>query len=171
VVAAVVVILLACGVGGLGLTYGAQWAAGKAVAFFKDQTTPPWEKKTQDQGDERIADTASQTAGPLTVTVASVRVNSEVTMLSVTAENSGSQTIALPIYRFAQLNAEGSDTMQADTAASKWDIQVPAGGKLSGKIVFDGVIGPDVKTATLSFAHVMGGFDGPQSISVEISLN
>jgi len=171
VVAAVVVILLACGVGGLGVTYAAQWAAGKAVAFFKDQTTPPWEKKTQDQGEERIAKAASQTDGPLTVTVTSVRVNAEVTMLSVTAKNSGGETIALPIYTSAQLNADGSDTMQADSAASKWDIQVPPGGKLSGKIVFDGVIGPEAKTATLSFAQVMGGFDGPRSISVEISLN
>jgi hypothetical protein len=42
---------------------------------------------------------------------------------------------------------------------------------ISGTIVFDGVIGPDVKTATLSFAQVMGGFDGPRSVSVEISLN
>jgi hypothetical protein len=169
--AAVVVVLALCGAGGFGVTYAAQWAAGKAVAFFKDQTTPPWEKKTQDPGVERIAKAASQTEGPLTVTVTSVRVNSEVTMLSVTAKNSGSETIALPIFKSAQLNGDGTDTMEADPAASKWGIQVPPGGKISGRIVFDGVIGPDVKTATLAFAQVMGSLDGPRSISVEIALN
>jgi hypothetical protein len=171
VVAAVVVILLLCGVGGLGVTFAAQWAASRAVAFFKDQSTPPWEKKTQDAGVERIADTASQTKGPLTVTVTSVRVNSEVTMLSVTAANTGNETLFLPIFTSAQLAAEGSDTLQADPAASKWPIQVPAGGQISGTIVFDGTVGSDVTTATLTFAQVMGSLDGPRSISVEIPLN
>jgi hypothetical protein len=171
VVAAVVVVLLLCGVGGLGVTFAAQWVAGRAVAFFKEQSTPPWEKKTQDPGVERIADTASQTAGTLTVTVTSVRVNSEVSMLSVTAANAGSETLVLPIFMSAQLAVEGSDTMQADPAASKWPTQVPAGDEISGKIVFDGTIGPDAKTATLTFAQVMGSLDGPRSISVEIPLN
>jgi hypothetical protein len=171
VVAAVVVVLLLCGVGGLGVTYAAQWAAGKAVAFFKDQTTPPWEKKTQDQGVERIAGTASQTEDPLTVTVTSVRVNKEVTMLDVTAANASGETITLPDFGSAELAIPGAKTLKPDPAAGDWTQQVPAGDETSGTIVFDGVIGAGVTTVKLHFTHVYGPLDGPRSISVEITLN
>ena len=61
--------LALCGVGGLGATYVVQWVGSKAVAFFKDQAKPDWEKKTEETGTQRLASPASKRNGVLTVTV------------------------------------------------------------------------------------------------------
>lgn len=170
IAAVLVVILLLCGVGGWGVAYGAQWAGQRAITYFEEISKPPSQTKTEDPGVERLAGTATRTEGPLTVTVTSARVNAEVTMLMVTAVNTGPERLNLPLFGNAQLTVPGSTTLAPDPFAGTWTDTVPARGETTGMIVFDGVLGPGVTEVTLSFAQIFGTLSGPQSISVDIPI-
>jgi hypothetical protein len=169
--AVLLVVILLCGGGGFGVAYGAQWLGHKAIDAFNQAATPPWERKTQDPGHERLAGTASHSEGPLTVSVSSVRVNSQATIVTITAKNTGTDSLNLPVYSNAQLDVPGVSTFDADPAAGTFKGTVPAHGEATGTIVFDGVIGAGVTRVTLSFANVMGSLDGPGSIAVEIPIS
>jgi hypothetical protein len=164
-------VLVLCGGGGFGLAYGVQYFGHKAIDALHDQATPPWEKKTQDPGRERIARAVSHTEGALTVTVSSVRVNAQATIVTITAKNTGKDSLTLPVYANALLDVPGTNTLNADPAASSFGGTVPARGQTTGAIVFDGVLGAAVTRVTLSFAHVQGSLDGPESISVSIPIS
>jgi hypothetical protein len=164
-------VLVLCGGGGFGLAYGVQYFGHKAIDVLNDQATPPWEKKTQDPGRERIAKAASHTEGALTVTVSSVRVNAQATIVTITARNTGKDSLTLPVYSNAQLDVPGANTLNADPAASSFGGTVPARGQTTGTIVFDGILGAGVTRVTLSFAHVQGSLNGPESISVSVPIS
>jgi hypothetical protein len=162
------VLLAICGGGGYALTTGVSWASDK----LSDIAAPPWKQVTKDPGVERLAAPASNTAGPLTITISSVRVNRQVTIVKISAKNSGSDTLTLPVFSSAQLTVPGSKTLAGDPAASDNDgnIQVPPGGEWNGNVVFDGVIPSGSAQVTLSFAQIYGGFNTPRSIAVPFTV-
>jgi hypothetical protein len=163
IAAVLTVILLLCGAGGFGLAYGAQWAGQWAIARFNDD-------KTKDPGTERLGGPASHTEGVLTVSVSSVRVNDQVTMLTVQATNAGDEALQMPLFGYTQLTVPGTATLKPDPFAGTWPDNVPAAAGASGVIVFDGVLGPDVTEVTLSFTQIFGTLGGPRSISVDIPI-
>ncbi|MFI5913161.1 hypothetical protein [Dactylosporangium sp. NPDC051541] len=163
-------VLVFCGGGGFAVAYGAQAAGQRAIRWLDEQGKPDWEKKTEDPGRERIAKAASRTEGALTVTVTSVRVNTEVVMVTITAKNTGADSLNLPVFNNAQLNVVGADTLNADPASSTFSGTVAAKGQASGTVTFDGALPAGATKATLSFAHVQGSLKGPNSISVDIPL-
>jgi hypothetical protein len=160
------VLLVLCAGGGYGLTQGVGWAADK----LSEIAQPPWKQKTRDPGVQRIAAPASQTEGPLTITVTGVRVNDEVTMVDLTTENTGSETLNLPIFKTCQLASPGQ-TFEADPAASdNWHEVVAPNSETPGTIVFDGVLAAGPAEITLTFAQIYGGLDSPRSISVRVQV-
>jgi hypothetical protein len=165
IVFAAVVLLAVCAGGGYALTTGVHWAADRLSAI----ATPPWLSKTRDPGVERLATQATAQNGVLTLTVLSVRVNNEVTMVKATAANTGSEAITMYVFQNAQLTLPGA-TLSADPAATEWPT-VPPNGEATGTLVFDGVLPPDATEVTLSFSRIYGGLDGPRNISVHIQLN
>jgi hypothetical protein len=162
-----VLLLVLCIGGGFGLTSGVTWAVDKV----SDLVTPPWLNKTKDPGVERLAAEASNTAGPLTLTVQSVHVNDKVTMVDVKAVNTGTDTLELPTFGNALLTT-GDATFQADPHAGASSITAPPGGTPGfGKVVFDGVLKPGAAEVTLTFSHIFGSLRGPQTISVKIRIS
>ncbi len=167
-----VVILLLCGAGGFAVAYGAQWAGQRAIAFFEEQSKSPSERKLEDPGVERIGGTTSSTTGGvLTVTVTSVRVNQQVTVLTATVENQASEALTMPLFGSAQLTVPGAATLEPDPFAGTWSETIPAGGEATGTIVFDGVLGPGEFSVTLSFTQIYGPLNGPRSLSMEIPIS
>lgn len=166
--AALVLMLVLCGGGGLAITYGAHWVAQKFVGAMDDMK-PPWEQRTEEPGVRRLAKPVSKQSGILTVTINAVEVNSEVTMINITATNSGNESISMPR---AQLSVPGSNTLQPDHAVSEFlRGSAPAGGELTGTIVFDGVVGGHVTKVTLAFTSIHSfDFDAPRNISIDIPL-
>jgi hypothetical protein len=162
-----IVLLALCAGGGYGLTSGVTWAVDKV----SDLVTPPWLNKTKDPGVERLAAGASNTAGPLTLTVTSVHVNDKVTMVDVKAVNTGTDNLRLPTFGNAHLTTADA-TFEADPNAGVSDIAPPPGGTPAfGKIVFDGVLKPGAAEVTLTFTQIFGSLRGPQTISVKIPIS
>lgn len=170
VAAALVLVLLLCGGGGFAITYGAHWAAGKVVALLDEAAKPPWERKTEEPGVSRLARPVTKQSGILTLTVTRVEVNSLVTMIDVTATNSGSEALSLPR---AQLTVPGARTLLPDPAVSDFLLgSVPGGGELTGRIVFDGAVAGQATGVTLAFTSIFSmDFDAPRSLSINIPLN
>jgi hypothetical protein len=161
------VLLLVCAGGGYGLTQGVGWAADK----LSDIVQPPWKVKTKDPGVQRLAASASNTEGPLTITITGVRVNDQVTMVDLTAMNTGAETLTLPIFKTCQLNVPGG-TFEADSAASDglWHETVAAHNESIGTIVFDGVLAAGPGQITLTFTQIYGGLDTPRDIAVRFRV-
>ena len=168
IAAVLTVILLLCGAGGFGLAYGAQWAGQWAISRFDDLPDP--DDKTKDPGVERLGGPASQTEGVLTVSVSSVRVNDQVTMITVHATNTGDEALTMPRLGYTQLTVPGATTLQPDPFAGTWPDKVPAADEAGGVIVFDGVLGPEVTEVRLAFTQIFGTLGGPESISVDIPI-
>lgn len=166
-VTALVVILLVCGAGGFGVTYFAQWIAGRAAASFDEITG----KSKANPGVERLAAPVSNTNGPLTITVNSVQVNDKATIIDLTARNEGTGKLTLT-RGFCQLMVPGKPTLETDKFIGSWgDGDVAAHGERNGTIIFDGILGPDTKNVTLAFTTIFGaGFTSPRDIAVDIAL-
>ncbi|GAA1617856.1 hypothetical protein [Catellatospora bangladeshensis] len=160
-----VLLLGLCAGGG----YLATTAMQAAVQQLNEFATPPWIKKGQETGQERLAEEVSETGGPLTITVLSVEVTSQATKVKIRGVNSGGDALTLPVFGRAQLTAPGR-TLQPDPAAGDWPQTVPADGEATGTIVFDGVLGPEVTEVRLSFSVIHGSFDAPPNIAVTIPL-
>ncbi|WP_155374142.1 hypothetical protein [Catellatospora vulcania] len=139
------------------------------VAKLSEFATPPWINKRNESGQERLASEASETGGPLTITVLSVEVTSQATKVKIRGENTGRDALTLPVFGRAQLTVAG-ETLLPDPGASTWQGTVPAGGEATGVIVFDGVLGPDVDSVRLSFSAIYGSFDTPPNIAVDIPI-
>jgi hypothetical protein len=161
-----VVLLGLCAGGGYALTNGVQWASDTLSRV----ATPPWLNKTKDPGVERLAGQASKTSGPLTVTVSSVRVNDEATIVKINARNTGPDALTLPTFGNAQLTIPGA-TLQPDPAAGDWPNTVPSEGEATGTIVFDGVLAAGPAKITLSFSTIYGSLNAPRNIAVTFSVN
>jgi len=170
-VSVIALVIVLCGGGGLGLAYGAQYLGHKAIDTLNEQAIPPWEKKTQDPGRERISKAAARTRGALTVTVSSVRTNQQATIVTITAKNAGKDSLELPVYANALLDVPGANTLNADPAAGTFGGTVPSGGRTTGTIVFDGVPSPGVTRLTLSFAHIFGSLSGPDNIAISVAIS
>ncbi len=160
-----VLLLALCAGGG----YLATTAMQAAVQKLNEFATPPWIKKGQEQGQERLAEEISETGGPLTITVLSVEVTSQATKVKIRGVNSGGDALTLPVFGRAQLTAPDR-TLQPDPAAGDWPETVPADGEATGTIVFDGVLGPEVTEVRLSFSIIHGSFAAPPNIAVTIPL-
>lgn len=160
-----VLLLGLCAGGG----YLATTAMQAAVAKLNEFATPPWIKKGQEQGQERLAEEVSETGGPLTITVLSVEVTSQATKVRIRGVNSGGDALTLPVFGRAQLTAPDR-TLTPDPAAGDWPETVPADGEATGTIVFDGVLGPDVTEVRLSFSVIHGSFNAPPNIAITIPL-
>jgi hypothetical protein len=162
-----IVLLALCAGGGYGLTSGVTWAVDKV----SDLVTPSWLNKTKDPGVERLAAEASNTAGPLTLTVRSVRVNDKVTMVDVKAVNTGTDTtLRLPTFGYATLTTADA-TFKADGNSGASSIEaLPGGTPGFGLVVFDGVLKPGAAEVTLTFSQIFGSLRGPQNISVKIPI-
>lgn len=165
--AALVIILLVCGAGGLGVTYAAQWIASRAAAQFDEITG----KSKADPGVERLAAPASRTGGVLTITVNSVQVNERATVIDLTARNAGGDSLTLT-RGYCQLTVPGKPTLETDKFNGSWGQgEVPGGGERNGTIIFDGRLGPETKKVTLAFTTIFGmGFGGHRDIAVDIAL-
>jgi hypothetical protein len=163
-----VLLLALCGGAGYGLTNGVTWAAGK----LSDIATPPWLQKTRDPGVERLASKTTTENGTLSVTVRSVRVNDEVTMVELGMTNRGGSALTLPLLENAQLSMPGK-TFKADPSASDptWPGSIPPGEETIGTAVFDGVLPRGPVDVSLSFSHIFGtGLDSPRSITIRFSV-
>ncbi|BCJ71090.1 hypothetical protein CS0771_06340 [Catellatospora sp. IY07-71] len=160
-----VLLLGLCAGGG----YLATTAVQAAVQKLNEFATPPWIKKGQEQGQERLAEEVSETGGPLTITVLSVEVTSQATKVRIRGANSGGEALTLPVFGRAQLTAPDR-TLTPDPAAGDWPETVPADGEATGTIVFDGVLGPEVTEVRLSFSVIHGSFAAPPNIAVTIPL-
>ena len=60
------------------------------------------------------------TEGVLTVSVSSVRVNDQVTMITVHATNTGDEALNMPLYGNTQLTVPGATTLQPDPFTGSW---------------------------------------------------
>jgi hypothetical protein len=165
--AALAIILLACGVGGLGVTYAAQWVASRAAAAVDEITG----ESKANPGEERLASPAASTSGILTITVNSVQVNERATVIDLTARNEGGESLTLS-RGFCQLMVPDKATLETDKFIGTWgDGTVAAGGERNGTIVFNGKLSHDTKNVTLAFTTIFGGgFAGSRDIAVEIPL-
>ncbi|ETK34789.1 hypothetical protein MPTA5024_17525 [Microbispora sp. ATCC PTA-5024] len=95
------------------------------------------------------------TSGPLTLTVRRILVTSDFTRVELSALNTGSESLSLPVYKNSQLSAEGGTTLEAEPGLSHWPVDVPPGVPISGVIVFSGRLPPNTKQASFSFIHVI----------------
>jgi len=165
--AALAIMLLVCGGGGLAVAYGAQWAAGKVTALFADLTG----ESKDDPGVERLAAQVSETKGVLTITVKSVQVNDRATVIDLSATNAGDESITLT-RGFCQLGVPGKPTLKPDQFNGSWgDGVVPSHGEHNGTIIFDGRLEPETKQVTLAFTQIfVMGPGGPRDIAVKIAL-
>lgn len=160
-IVAVVLILGLCGAGGFAVTWGVQWANGMAICKF--------DPKHYD-GVDRLAGRAAGSSGRLAIEVTRVMVSKCGTVITVHAVNGGDSAVHLPIYKNASLTVPGRTSPGGDPFTSDWNETVPAGGQMTGILVFRS-IPDDTAGITLSFATIFGRLDGPQGINVEIPLS
>lgn len=166
-VAAILVILLLCGGGGLAVAFGAQWVGSKVLSFVECQAE--WECKEKETGTQRLASPVTKRSGGLTVTVSKVEVTKRATLVTATARYSGKAAVTMPQ---SQLTVPGAKTLQQDPLSGDWkEGTVPAGGEFTGLMVFDGVIDPKVSKVTLAFTQIFSlDFDAPDNIAVDLPL-
>jgi hypothetical protein len=158
---AIVLVLGLCGVGGFALTWGAQWANGQAICKFDPKHYP---------GTDRLAGGPAQAVSDqLGLEVTRVVVSKCGTIFTVHAVNAGDTPLQLPIYGNTSLTVPGRTSPGGDPFTSDWTGLVPAGGEMTGILVFK-TVPPDATQVTLSFATVFGRLGGPRGISVKVPL-
>jgi hypothetical protein len=72
----------------------------------------------------------------------------------VTITNSGNESVSLPLYGNCTLASADGTTLNANSFESQWSTSIAGGGKLSGVIVFAGILPLNATKAQLSFATV-----------------
>jgi hypothetical protein len=138
---AAVLVLAVCGGGAAAITYGVQYAGGLITG--------------NESGPDILVQPAQGQLDDIQLTVTHVYLTSHFTRVEMTARNSGTTPVTLPLFRNCQLNVPGSDTLTADVDRSDWSETISSGGQVSGTVVFKR-ISPDATTASLSFAVVFG---------------
>ncbi|HEX6873788.1 MAG TPA: hypothetical protein VF163_22025 [Micromonosporaceae bacterium] len=162
-VAAVVLVLALCGIGGV----AASWAAGQITKLAVPEA--PWEadqRASLAPGADRLAEPVSQTTGTLTVDVTKVEVNDLTTRVTVHARSDSDEIVRL---LRAQLVVPGANTLAMDVFASN-DLELSAHGETTGTLVFVGAVAADVPSVTLAFTSIFGGFDDPTSMDIGVPL-
>ncbi|WP_203908257.1 hypothetical protein [Rhizocola hellebori] len=167
-VLAIVVVLLLCGCGGVGVTYAAQWIGGKIVTDVECMQHPD---RCVEKGPSvsRLAQPVSKSAGYVTVTITKLAVAEKNVLVTITVKNGGPREIVMPSI---QLTIPGARTLQRDSLAGDWsEGSVPANGERTGLLFFDGVIAGDVTKVTLAFTQIFSGdFNAPRNIAVDLPL-
>lgn len=109
--------------------------------------------------DATVSGNWSGSHGDLTLTVTQVDVTSGELKVHVSAQNSGSDSIALPLYGNCTALDDKGTTYQADAFGSNWATNVPGNGTLTGTITFTQHVTSGASSFSLSFANifVLGG--------------
>jgi len=106
---ALVLVLALFGVGG--------WAASvfvsKTIATFRAEGLAPWEQPLGD-GTERLAGSASAADSGLTLTVTSVKVYEDETVVRVSAHNDNGDSAHIPVFEAIVLNVPGANSLKPD---------------------------------------------------------
>ena len=164
-VVAILVSLLLCGCGGVGVTYAAQWIGSKVVNAIECKQS--W--KCPGPSVPRLAEPVSKSAGSVTVTVTELGVTEKFVLVTITVQNGGPQEITMPSM---QLTVPGARTLQRNPFAGDWsEGSVPAEGERTGQLFFDGVIAGDVERVTLAFTQIFSlDFNVPRNMSIDVPL-
>jgi hypothetical protein len=149
--AAGLVLLVLCGGGAAGLTYG--------VKYFGAWITG------DERGTEILVAPASAQAGPLTLTVTNVVQTNHFTRVKISATYSGDESPKL-VTGFAQLTGDRGTALKADPFRSDWPEDVPAGVPVAGWLVFKEVLPSGTASASLTFTTIFGTLRGERSITV-----
>jgi len=137
---AAVLVLVFCGGGAAAAAYAVQYAGGFITGH--------------EDGTDVLVSRAQGRSGDLTLAVTRVALTAHFTRVDMTASNSGSGSLSLPVYRNCQLNPAGGATIEADSFRSDWPESVPPGGRVTGTVVFKR-LPAGVTRASLSFATIV----------------
>ncbi len=112
---------------------------------------------------ERMAKTKGGKSGDLTVTVSSVRVSSSRTYVDVTAKNSGSANLSLPVWGNCSV-IEPDGAAHEGSTRSEFPKDIPRQQTVRGTMVFDGAIARTTGSVDLACSTIFGrgGGDGVQ---------
>jgi hypothetical protein len=151
-ITAAIVLLVACGGGAAGVTFGVQYLGGYLTGH--------------ENGTDILAASASAEEGPLAVEIRRVEVTRHFTRVEVAGRNSGSDSLTLPVFKNTLLTAAGGRSLEGDPSRSDWPETIPPGGQVTGVIVFSGKLPAGVTSASFSFTTIFGSLRGPRSITV-----
>lgn len=149
VVAAIVVLLVVAGGGGYALTLGFRQLFTSVVGL-----ADPASIARDETGTDRLKRSASATNGPLRLTVSKVVYTEHWTRVHIVAQNSGPESLSLPVFLNCELTAADGTTLGADPDASQWASEVPPDGAISGDVLFKGHLPAAARTLSFAFAHV-----------------
>lgn len=164
IVLALVLVLVLFGAGG--------WAASvfvsKTIATFRAEGLAPWERPLGN-GTERLAQSASAGDSGVTLTVTSVKVYENETVVSVSAHNDNSDSAHIPVFEAVVLNVPGANSLKPDIPRtdSTWTEEVGAGSDVNGSIAFSGAVASGATSATIVFTNVIAGFN---SATIQVPL-
>jgi hypothetical protein len=151
----VLIMLVVCGGGVAGVTYGAQYVGSLVTG--------------EETGTNVLVAPQSATVGALTLTVKAVTLSAHYTRVDMTAANAGTSELNLPVFDNCQLNSPNNPTLTGDDFRSHWTQSIPAGQTVSGTVVFSRLAG-GTSTIAISFSVIYGifavGGGGPASITV-----
>ncbi|GLY95919.1 hypothetical protein [Actinoplanes sp. NBRC 103695] len=119
----------------------------------------------RESGLDRLIEPVSSRTGALTLVVERVETTPHFTRVEMSAGNSGSDALTLPLYSNCQLTA-GRTTKSADAFASEWPDNVPPDSTVSGVVVFRTVLPGEATKATVSFATIFGSLSTRGSVVV-----
>jgi hypothetical protein len=150
---AALVLLVLCGGGAAGATYGVKFLGGLLTG--------------DERGTDLLVRPASAEAGPLTLTVDKVERTRHFTRVHLSATNTGDEIPKL-VVGFCQLTGGGT-TMKPDPFKSDWPEDVPRTREpVGGWLVFSEHLPADTTSASLTFTTIFGTLRGDQrSITVE----
>ncbi len=142
---AVLLVVLICGVGAVGITVGVRYVVGYVSG--------------SESGEDRLVRPVSARAGTLTLRVDKVEDTSHFTRVELVARNAGRSPVSLPLFGNCVLTAQDGTTLQADSFRSRWSTTIAAGATQRGTVTFPGHLPDGVTKASLSFSTVftMGG--------------
>jgi hypothetical protein len=164
---ALVLVLVLFGAGG--------WAASvfvsKTIATFRSEGLAPWQQPLGN-GTERLTESASADASGVTLTVTSVKVYEDETVVSVSAHNDNGDSAHIPVFEAVVLNVPGANSLKPDLPRTDgtWTEDVGAGSDVTGSIAFSGTVAAGATSATIVFNHVLAGFNSA-TIQVPLQLD
>lgn len=152
--AALLIGVLVMGGGGLAAMTGVRFISGYITG--------------NEDGVERLLETAEVTAKGLRMTVTSVKQTTHFTRVELVAESSISHSLEVRLHGGNCLISSADGTaIEADAGRSRWSSGIAPGTTRRGTITFQEHLPNTQTTASLSFNHIFGfGFEGPDSITV-----
>lgn len=150
IAALLVVVLL--GIGGFAVTQVARYAVG----YYSGN----------ESGSDYLVHPKSGTSGALTLTVEHVYYTRHFTRVEIDVQNSGSETVDLPVFGYTVFTGSDGTSFQGDPERSHWVAAVPAGiPHHSGTIVFKGKLAETVTSATFSFTQIFSLSGGALTVT------